>query len=132
MDDYFSAAETADVNQAMVAKLKLVGEARVWWKQWCKDQGVSEVTITWPQLKDAVRKRYLPPTYQTLKMNEFFRLKQLELTLEAYYSKFVTLLKYAPPMDISQQVSKFCHGLNTPLNHRLEAMRPTDLQDALL
>ena len=90
------------------------------------------MTITWEKLKEAVRGRYLPPAYRTLKMNEFFILKQLGLFLEAYYSKFVSLLKYTPTMDISQQVSKFCHGLNAPLDTRLEGMRPSDLQEVLI
>ena len=65
-------------------------------------------------------------------MNEFFRLRQLTLSLEEYYSKFVTLQRYAPKMTIEQQVTRFCQGLNEPINTRLEAMRPTTVQDALL
>ena len=102
MEDYFEAAGTAPANQAMLAKLKLTGEARLWWKQWCRDQAISEGTVTWDKLKEAVRGRYLPPSYRTQKMNEFYELKQLGLSLEAYYSKFVSLLKYAPPMDMTQ------------------------------
>ena len=32
MKDYFTAAGIAPSNQAMIAKLKLTGEARLWWK----------------------------------------------------------------------------------------------------
>lgn len=35
-------------------------------------------------------------------------------------------------MSIDEQVTRFCQGLNAPLNTRLEAMRPTTLHDALI
>ena len=35
-------------------------------------------------------------------------------------------------MTMKQQVARFYHGLNPPLNSQLEAMRPTDLEDTLL
>ena len=59
-------------------------------------------------------------------------LRQLSLTLEEYYSKFVTLQCHAPRMSIEQQVTRFCQGLNELVSLQLEAMRPTTVQDALL
>ncbi|MCO5553155.1 hypothetical protein L7F22_006676 [Adiantum nelumboides] len=84
-------------------------------------------------MKQAVKDRYLPPAHQALKMNEFYALRQLGLTLEEYYSKFVFLRRYAPSMSTEQQiVARFCQGLNRPLSTRLEAMRPTSVQDAFI
>lgn len=66
-------------------------------------------------------------------MNEFFRLRQLSLNLEEYYSKFFTLPQYTPKMTIEQHVTRFYQVLiNEPVNLCLEAMRPTMVQDALL
>ena len=65
-------------------------------------------------------------------MNEFYRLKQFSLSLEEYYSKFVSLRRYAPLMTEEQIIARFCQGLNSPLDSRLEAMRPTSVQDALI
>ena len=65
-------------------------------------------------------------------MNEFFSLQQWDLSLEDYYSRFVTLQNNALAMAIAQQVARFCQGLVAPLDSGLEAMRPTSLQDALL
>ncbi|MCO5571903.1 hypothetical protein L7F22_025652 [Adiantum nelumboides] len=83
-------------------------------------------------MKQAMKERYLPPAHQALKMNEFYALRQLELTLKEYYSKFVSLRRYAPSMSTEQQIAWFCQGLNRPLSTRLEAMRPTSIQDALI
>ena len=132
MDDYFSNAGTTPANQSMLARFRLQGDAKLWWKQHCRDNAVEEDSQSWGQIKEAVKARYLPPAHQVLKMNEFFELRQLSLTLEEYYSKFVTLRRYAPQMTYEQQVARFCQGLNSPLNSRLEAMRPVSLQDALL
>ena len=132
MDDYFAAARTAPANQAMLGMFRLIGDAKLWWKQHCRDQGVSENSQTWAQIKQAVKERYLPPSHETLKMNEFFKLRQASMTLEEYYSKFVTLRRYAPLMSSEQQIARFCQGLNSPLDSRLEAMRPTSIQDALI
>ena len=96
MDDYFTAAGTVASNKAMLGMFKLAGEAKLWWKQNCKDRGVSEVSQTWEDIKTAVKERYLPPGHETLKMNEFYGLTQKEMTLGEYYAKFVSLRCYAP------------------------------------
>ncbi|MCO5590638.1 hypothetical protein L7F22_044610 [Adiantum nelumboides] len=132
MFDYFAAAGTTPNNQAMLARFRLIGGAKLWWKQWCKDEGVDEGTQTWENIKKAVEGRYLPPGHKAIKMNEFFALKQFSLTLEEYYSKFVTLRRYAPALTSEEQIARFCQGLVAPWNTRLEAMRPSSLQDALI
>ena len=40
MDDYFSEAGTTPANQAMLSTFRLTGDAKLWWKQHCKDCGV--------------------------------------------------------------------------------------------
>ena len=131
MTDYFSAAGTTPSNQSMLARFRLTGDAKLWWKQWCKDQGVSEGSQTWDNVKAAVKGRYLPPAHEAIKMNEFFALRQGTLTLEEFYSKFVTLRRYAPALTNVQQVARFCESLNEPLGSTLQAMKPTSIQDAL-
>ena len=123
---------TTAANQSMLARFCLQGNAKLWWKQHCRDSSVLENSQTWEQMKQAIKARYLPPAHQVLKMNEFFELRQLSFTLEEYYSKFVTLGHCAPQMTYEQQISRFCQGLNEPLDSMLEAMRPVSLQDALL
>ena len=116
----------------MIAKYKLTGEAKLWGKEWCREQTIDKTTTTWKLFKEAFKERYLPLDHETLKMNEFYGLTQKHLSVDAYYSKFVKLKRYAPPMTKPQAVSHFVQGLNPPLNHRLESMRPESLQDAVL
>ncbi|MCO5609176.1 hypothetical protein L7F22_063399 [Adiantum nelumboides] len=89
MDDYFLAVGIAPENQAMLSMFRLLEDAQLWWKQHCRDNPTS--SPSWEKMKQAVKERYLPPAHQALKMNEFYALRQLGLTLEEYYSKFVSL-----------------------------------------
>ncbi|MCO5580667.1 hypothetical protein L7F22_034537 [Adiantum nelumboides] len=132
MDDYFEAVGTHPQNQTMLAMFRLTGDAKIWWKTHCRDSEIIGTSQTWEQIKDAITARYLLLAHKATKMNEVFSLRQLSSTLEEYYSKFVTLRRYAPKMTLEQQVARFCQGLIEPLNNRLEALRPTTLQDALL
>ncbi|MCO5574637.1 hypothetical protein L7F22_028426 [Adiantum nelumboides] len=116
MDDYFIAAKTTPANQRMLGMFRLTGDAKLWWKQHCRDIGVAEDSQSWREIKQAVKEMYLPPAHEALKMNEFFALKQRGLSLEEYYSKFVSLRRYAPAMTIKQQVARFCQGLNEPIS----------------
>ncbi|MCO5587082.1 hypothetical protein L7F22_041028 [Adiantum nelumboides] len=114
MDDYFLAAGTAPENQAMLGMFRLTGDAKLWWKQHCRDNPAS--IPSWEGMTQVVKERYMPPAHQAIKMNEFFALRQLALTLEEYYTKFVSLRRNAPQMTIDQQIARFCQGLNRPLN----------------
>ncbi|MCO5611483.1 hypothetical protein L7F22_065736 [Adiantum nelumboides] len=114
----------------MLGMFRLSEDAKLWWKQHCRDNPTS--SPSWEKMKQAVKERYLPPAHQALKMNEFYALRQLGLMLEEYYSKFVSLKRYASSMSMEQQIARFCQGLNRPLSTRLEAMRPTSIQDALI
>ena len=102
MDDYFTAAGTTPANQSMLGMFRLTGDAKLWWKQYCRDQGVLETSQSWAQINQAVKERYLPPAHEALKMNGFFELKQGSLTFEQYYSKFVSLRRYAPQLSSDQ------------------------------
>ena len=60
---------------------------------------------TYKVVKDAFKERYLPLDHETIKMNEFYGLTQKHLFVDAYYSKFAKLKRYAPPMTKPQDAS---------------------------
>ncbi|MCO5548814.1 hypothetical protein L7F22_002276 [Adiantum nelumboides] len=100
MEDYFEATGTQPENLTMLSMFRLVGDAKIWWKQHCRDLGVARNSQNWEDIKEAVMGRYLPLAHRAIKMNEFFSLKQLSCFVEEYYSKFVTLRRYAPKMTL--------------------------------
>lgn len=59
----------------MLATFHLTKDAKLWWKQWCKDEGVLEGSQSWENVIDAVKGRYLPLAHEAIKMKEFFSLK---------------------------------------------------------
>ena len=60
MDDYFMAAGGASANQSHAwGMFRLTGDAKLWWKQYCRDQGVTESSQTWPQINQTVKERYV-------------------------------------------------------------------------
>lgn len=75
LDDYFSTTGIRVENQSIFARLHLISEAKLWWKQWCRDTEVTEESRTWQDIKKAVKECYLPPSHESIKMNEFFNLK---------------------------------------------------------
>ena len=42
MDDYFRTTGTSERNRSMLARFRLAEDAKLWWKQHCKDVGVDE------------------------------------------------------------------------------------------
>lgn len=75
MSDYSATARTTPTNQSMLSRFRLARDAKLWWKQWCKDKGVLEGSQTQENIKGAVKERYLPPAHEAIKMNEFFGLR---------------------------------------------------------
>ncbi|MCO5549444.1 hypothetical protein L7F22_002915 [Adiantum nelumboides] len=100
MDDYLEAAETHPQNQTMLAMFRLTDDSKIWWRKHYQDSNIIGTSQSWEEIKDVVTACYLPPVHRATKMNEFFSLRQLSSTLEEYYSKFVTLRRYAPKMTL--------------------------------
>ena len=71
-------------------------------------RSVVELSNLAAKVKQAVKERYLPPAHESIKMNEFFSLRQGSSSLEQYFSKFATLSRYAPHLSIEQQIARFC------------------------
>ena len=132
LDDYFLLINTSVENESMIARYKLIGEAKLWWKEWCREQMIDESTVVSKVIKEAIKERYLPLDHETLKMNELYGLTQKHLSVDSYYSEFVKLKRYAPLMTKPQAMSRFVWGLDPPLDWCLESMRPISLQDAIL
>ena len=71
LEDYFLLINTSTKNKSMIARYKLIGEVKLWWKEWCKEQTIDKMTTTLKLIKEAIKERYLPLNHETLKMNEF-------------------------------------------------------------
>ena len=57
LDNYFVLINMSAENESMIAKYKLIGEAKLWWKDWCREQTIDKMTTTWKAIKEAVKER---------------------------------------------------------------------------
>ena len=74
LDDYFLLINTSIENESMIARYKLIGKAKLWWKEWCWEQTIDETTANLKVIKEVFKERYLLLDHETLKMNEFYGL----------------------------------------------------------
>ena len=132
MDDYFALAEYNTVAQGIMARAKLEGSAKLWWKLYCQTQGKPEKSIGWEELKKSLKERYLPLNYSTVKMNEFLSCVRGGQAIDDYYEEFVKLSRHAPLMTEEQKLSRFIIGLEGHLAEEINALRPASLADALI
>ena len=58
MEDYFALAGYNELAKRVMARAKLEGGAKTWWKLSCQSRGVSEVTQSWDEIKERIRQRY--------------------------------------------------------------------------
>ena len=98
MDDYFTLAGYNALAQGIMGRAKLDGPAKLWWKLHCQTQGQLENAMGWEYLKKALKERYLPLNYTTVKMNEFLSCVRRGRSINDYYEEFVKLSRYAPLM----------------------------------
>ncbi|MCO5586410.1 hypothetical protein L7F22_040350 [Adiantum nelumboides] len=86
----------------MLRMFHSTGDAKLWWKPHCRDNPTS--SPSWEKMKQALKEGYLPPAHQALKMNEFYALQQLGLTLKEFYSKFVSLRRNRCPQRENSRI----------------------------
>ena len=132
MDDYFEFAQSTEVNKGIIASFKLEETSKRWWCDHCKENEIEAANTTWAYLKAQLIKNYQNKTYHSEKMNDFLDSTQGSLDIEAYYQKFLSLIKYAPAgMTQEVKVARFVSGLQSPLKERLQALRLTTFIDVL-
>ena len=71
LENYIALAKYNTVAQGIMARAKLEGSTKLWWKLHCQTLGKPEKSIGWEELKKSLKERYLPLNYSTVKMNEF-------------------------------------------------------------
>ena len=55
LDDYFALAEYNTVAQGIMARAKLEGSAKLWWKLHCQTLGKPEKSIGWEELEKSLK-----------------------------------------------------------------------------
>ena len=90
MEKFFDYYHWAEDKKVRYARMKLIGKANLFWED-LEDtlRRPCEPPITnWIEMKDALLRNYLPPTYKSSLLEEWDRLKQGTTPVAEYIEKF--------------------------------------------
>ncbi|KAK8929046.1 hypothetical protein KSP39_PZI017906 [Platanthera zijinensis] len=130
MDRYFDWYDMSDDRCVRFAKMKLVGQAKVYWisvERALERDGYYPIT-RWDDMKERLKDKYLPASYRDQLLDQLQSLRQGTLSVAEYMARFDELVVRS---DISEEpiatASRFKAGLRSDLRrelipHRLETV----------
>ncbi|XP_073153169.1 uncharacterized protein [Henckelia pumila] len=133
MDELFDSLDYNDDRRIRLASHQLQGIAKKWWtttKRANEDRGT---VIIWGVFKTEFYKRFFPASYRKEKGAKFSNLKQGNLSIEDYVSKFDSLLRFAPHVANNEEAKAdhFINGLNPEIFTLVNTGRPNNFADAM-
>ncbi|KAH7554445.1 hypothetical protein JRO89_XS12G0213900 [Xanthoceras sorbifolium] len=108
----FGVIGCSDEHQFSFATFLLKDKAYDWW---LSVQRQNLVAVSWNEFKRLFNAHFHPNFYQNLKINEFFKLVQVSITVDAYEKKFTELSRAAPHI-VENEVNR-CRKFEEGLRH---------------
>ncbi|XP_073120671.1 uncharacterized protein [Henckelia pumila] len=133
IDQLFDSLDYSDDRRIRLVIHQLQGIAKRWWismKNALENRGT---VVTWSLFKTEFYKRFFPVSYRKDKGAEFANLKQGNLNIEDYVSKFDSFLNFAPPFSENEKAKadQFINGLNPDIFTLVNIGRPDNFSDAM-
>ncbi|KAK8951621.1 hypothetical protein KSP39_PZI004098 [Platanthera zijinensis] len=130
MDHYFEWYDMSDERCVRFAKMKLTGQAKVFWISVERALGRDGYypIARWDEMKERLKEKYLPASYRDQLFEQLQNLRQGSLTVAEYMARFDELIVRS---DISEEpiatASRFKAGLRADIRrelipHRLETV----------
>ena len=133
-DQIFRIHNLADPKRVNLACVEFSGYALTWWNQLQENQlllGRDHID-TWEEMKQAMRRRFVPLQYQRDLRNKLQRLNQDTRMMDEYYKEMELLLVHARiHEDEESKMARFLHGLNNEISDFVEMFPYNTLQDIL-
>ena len=108
----FNRLHYPDDRRVTAAVCAFAGFASIWWSEHCR-VNPNDIPTTWPVLKDAMRKRWVPPYYQRDLLQKLQNLKQGKNSVEEYCQELQTgLIRCGVIEDTEPMLARFRGGLN--------------------
>ena len=133
MDQYFEWYTMSEERKYKFAKMKLVRQARLYWENielTTRRRNVEPIT-TWQGMKEKLRDKYLPISYQQNLLDQWQTLKQGNRSVSDYIATFD---EYLMRCDVSEAhevtLSRFRAGLREDIKRELFLREVTDLDQA--
>ncbi|XP_056696340.1 uncharacterized protein [Spinacia oleracea] len=119
--------ENMKIGQAV---LYLKDEADLWWKENGTRLSVVE-GFNWDSFVVALREKFYPPFITKRKAQEFINLGMGSMTIAEYYSKFITLSRFAPEVVATEELKaqRFEQGLTDEIQLGLDGETFTSLDN---
>ncbi|PKI67618.1 hypothetical protein CRG98_011998, partial [Punica granatum] len=126
MERIFSIMEVSDTQRVALASFMLEGDARYWWEATQRQLDPNSLdAITWFEFTQAFYNKYFPASFRRTKELEFLNLKQGELGVAEYELKFTKLSRFAPTLDLREEVTQREQCSNQPSSSGLaKSYRP--------
>jgi hypothetical protein len=104
--------ECTEEQKVVCTRSLFQGSASYWWES-VERKLAGSTPITWDVLKKEFENYYLPQSFRDVKMIEFTRLMQGNMSVADYESKFIELSRFAPSLVSSEwdKCRRFEQGL---------------------
>ncbi|XP_073127431.1 uncharacterized protein [Henckelia pumila] len=131
VDQLFDSLNYTDDRRIRLVIHQLQGVAKNWWTTTKRANENRGTVVTWSLFKTEFYKRFFPVSYRKEKGAEFAILKQGNLIIEDYVSKFDSLLRFAPHIADNEEAKDdhFINGLNPEIFTLVNTGRPNNFAD---
>ena len=135
LEFYFTKYPLSEADKIEFASIKLIGDASQYWTDVIISRAskLQQPIQTWNAMKDQLKERYIPPSYFSQLLNQWYRLSQENLSVKDYVAKFdefhIRCRDLSAESDV-QIVSRFLNGLRHDLRTKLRTMENMKLERA--
>ncbi|XP_057494072.1 uncharacterized protein LOC130779439 [Actinidia eriantha] len=127
MDHFFEWYNLSDDKKVRFAKMKLISRAKLFWQS--TEQRRHPLGTDWVEMKEILREKYLPQSYQGDMLDKWNNLRQGSKPATEYVAQFEEyLMRCDIREDERMTLSRFRQGLNDDLRKEL-VLREVDILD---
>ncbi|XP_073117835.1 uncharacterized protein [Elaeis guineensis] len=133
MDHYFGWYEMSEARRVRFARMKLVRQARLYWEsvECLLNQRRQDPIETWDEMKEKLREKYLPTSYQQRLLDQWQRFTQGNRLVIEYIARFDEyLMRCGVAEDRVVTLSRFRAGLREDIQRELFLREVTTLEQA--
>ncbi|XP_043713275.1 uncharacterized protein LOC122661828 [Telopea speciosissima] len=131
LDDYFDWYDLPEDRKMRLARTKLIGAARDWWRKTERDmEREGKAPTNWEDMKYDLKEKYLPRHYTAQMQDQFNSLRQGNMTVSEYMQKFDSLSSRTDTIEsATQMLSRFRLGLRSDILRAIGVVDVLDIKD---
>ncbi|KAJ4980749.1 hypothetical protein NE237_031586 [Protea cynaroides] len=133
LDDYFDWFNLPEPRKLQLARSKLVGSARDWWRnyEYSLMRSRREPT-TWEEMKEQLKEKYLSRSFQRRLHDQLNNLRQGNMSMEDYVYQFDQLCARSGSRDNDDQIiSRFRLGLRPEIREKMGVVDIVSFNDCV-